>query len=54
MSSINVYQLEFGDNFPEGSGKFSSKETVFGSGGVDLRFSVLIIQIIKHYFPSIT
>lgn len=27
---------------------------LFGSSGVDLRFSVLIIQIIKYYFPSIT
>lgn len=31
VSSINVYELVFVDNFPEGSGKVSSEEPVFGS-----------------------
>lgn len=55
VSSVSVYQLGFADNFPEGSGTFSSfNETMFENSGVDQCFSVLVIQIIKYYFPAIT
>ena len=42
MSSVSVYQQGFADNFPDSSGKFSSKEIMLENSGIDQHSSVLV------------